>query len=47
MSHKYGKSKVHANKIFCSSNMTVDNSNSTHADDSDISTKQIMARMIT
>jgi hypothetical protein len=47
MSHKYGKSKVHANKISCSSNIKVDNCNSTHTDDSDTPTEQIMARMIT
>jgi len=47
MSHKYGKSKVYANKISCSSNMKVDNCNSIHADDSDNPAKQIMARMIT
>jgi len=47
MSHKYGKSKAHANKITCSSNMKVGNCNSIHTDDSDTPTKQITARMIT
>jgi len=47
MSHKYGKSKVHANTISCSSNMKVENCNSNYADDSDTPTKQITARLIT